>query len=78
MRYIIVFMLLCSVCEAKQVYNGVEGRWETVPDDAQVSPRYNATEGDFSMQPAGAKTEYNPFSGKFEWDSGHNPSSNGD
>ena len=51
----------------------MENDWETVPDNADVGPRYNPMENNFSMQTQDANLEYNAFNNKFEWDSGHNP-----
>lgn len=70
---LILVLAFTTPCFAKQVYNSIENQWETVPDSADVSPRYNPMENKFSMQTQDTNLEYNAFNNKFEWDSGHNP-----
>ena len=69
---LVLVLAVSSPCLAKQAYNAFENRWETVPDEADVSPRYNAFENEFSMQTRDADLQYNAFENRFEWDSGHN------
>lgn len=72
-KYLIVLVLLCaSLAYGKQEYNAFTGHWETVPDNSNWSPRYNAMEDDWSYQPREAQTQYNAYEDRFEWNSGHN------
>lgn len=76
-------ILLAVFCIAatghcEQRYNAMENRWETVPDSSNWQPRYNPMEGDWSYQPSNARTEYNSFENRWDWDSGHNPDGDGD
>jgi len=70
---LILVVVASTPCFAKQVFNAMENEWETVPDNADVSPRFNPMENNFSMQPQDANLEFNAFNSRFEWDSGHNP-----
>lgn len=64
----------CRDAHAVQEYNAFTGEYETVPDDGRDwSARYNAHDGSYSVQPEDAETEYNPYNGQYEWNSGHNP-----
>jgi hypothetical protein len=72
---VFALVLLPAIAQCEQRYNGAEGRWETVPDGSDWSPRYNPMEGDFSYQPSNARTEYNAMEGRWDWNSGHNPAS---
>jgi len=76
MRYLIIAILLISCIVtpvfAKQEYNAMEDRWETVPDNSDWDVKYNAMENEWSYQPEKAQTEYNAFEDKWEWDSGKN------
>jgi hypothetical protein len=72
---VVGLVLLPATAQCDQKYNAMEGRWETVPDNSNWQPKYNPMEGDWSYQPSNARTEYNPFESRWDWDSGHNPGS---
>jgi len=68
---IIVLLSNASVALAKQVYNCVEGKWETIPDNSKWNLRYNSHSGKWSYQPNGAKIVVNHHNDSWDWDSGH-------
>ena len=76
MRYLIIIALLLSCIVvpvlAKQEYNAMEDRWETVPDGSNWDVEYNAYENEWSYQPDDAEIEYNAYEDEWEWDSGYN------
>ena len=73
--YFVLFIIFMFVttghCEQK--YNPYTGKWETVPDNSDWEMKYNPHDGSQSYQPKNAELEYNPYEGKREWNSGHNP-----
>lgn len=70
---ILAGLLLATSVSAKQQYNPMENRWETVPDNSNWQTKYNPMENEWSCQPTDAKVEYNPMENQWDWDSGHNP-----
>jgi hypothetical protein len=72
---VLVLIFIVGAVYAEQRYNANEGRWETIPDGSNWTPRYNPQEGEWSYQPQNARTQYNAMEGTWDWDSGHNPGS---
>jgi len=75
--FFIAMLLAVSAAYCDQKYNPHSGGWETVPDGSNWTNQYNAHDNNWSYQPQDAKIEYNPHESKWDWDSGHNPGSDG-
>ena len=68
---IIISLFNFPIASAKQVYNCIEDKWETVPDKAKWRLKYNLHTDKWSYQPKEATVEINPYSETWDWDSGH-------